>query len=76
LVYKIVQILENESLGFDEIVRKVNMESAKVGSLLSVMENKRINKRLKFGILDTCYLLTGHVYFFRVKRADEEFSPA
>jgi len=37
---KIVRLLENESLGFDEIVRKMNMESAKVGSLLSVMEIK------------------------------------
>jgi DNA processing protein len=39
---KIVQLLENESLGFDEIVRKMNMQSAKVGSLLSVMEIKGI----------------------------------
>ncbi len=37
---KILTLLENESLGFDEIVRKVNMDSSKVGSLLSVMEIK------------------------------------
>jgi len=41
---KIIQILENEALGFDEIVRKLNMSSAKVGSLLSVMEIKGLIK--------------------------------
>lgn len=39
---KILRILENEALGFDEIVRRVKMDSSKVGSLLSVMEIKGI----------------------------------
>ena len=42
--FKIVKLLENESLGFDEIVRKMNMDSSKVGSLLSVMEIKGLIK--------------------------------
>ena len=41
---KIMQILENEALGFDEIVRRIKMDSPKVGSLLSVMEIKGIIK--------------------------------
>lgn len=39
---KIAQILKNESLGFDEIVRRIKMDSSKVGSLLSVMEIKGV----------------------------------
>lgn len=35
---RIVEILENESLHFDEIVRKLNVDSSKVGILLSMME--------------------------------------
>ncbi len=41
---KILLLLENESLGFDQIVRKMNMNSSKVGSLLSVMEIKGLIK--------------------------------
>lgn len=42
---KILQILENEPLHFDEIVRKINQDSSKIGSLLSIMEIKGILKQ-------------------------------
>ncbi len=41
---KIVEILENESLQFDEIVRRLKLDPSKVGSLLSVMEIKGLIK--------------------------------
>ena len=41
---KIVQILENESLQFDEIVRKLKIDSAKLGTILSIMEVKGLLK--------------------------------
>jgi DNA processing protein len=39
---KIVQLLENEGLNFDEIVRDSKLDSAKVGTTLSVLEIKGI----------------------------------
>ncbi len=42
---RIVQILENENLGFDEIVRKINIDSSKIATLLSMMELKGIIKQ-------------------------------
>ncbi|MBI2036403.1 DNA-protecting protein DprA [Candidatus Microgenomates bacterium] len=41
---KIIQILENEPIGFDEIVRIISWPAAKVGSLLSIMEIKGMVK--------------------------------
>jgi DNA processing protein len=41
---KIVQLLENEGLSFDEIVRRSNLNSQEVGSLISMMEIKGILK--------------------------------
>ena len=41
---KIVQLLENEGLGFDEIVRCSELDSSQVGSLLSMMEIKGVIK--------------------------------
>lgn len=43
---KIIQILETESLHFDEIVRIISMPAGKVGSLLSVMEIKGMVKNV------------------------------
>ena len=37
---KIVELLENESLHFDEIVRRLKLDSSKAGTLLSMMEMK------------------------------------
>jgi DNA processing protein len=39
---KIVQLLENEGLSFDEIVRRSKLNSSAIGSLLSMMEIKNI----------------------------------
>ena len=50
LPHKIVQLLENEGLGFDEIIRKLNLDPAKIGTLLSMMEIKGIIKLQKGGI--------------------------
>lgn len=41
---KVLQLIENESLSFDEIVRKLQLDSAKAGSLLSMMELNGIIK--------------------------------
>ena len=41
---KILEILKNEVLHFDEIVRKSHFDSSKVGSLLSIMEIKGLIK--------------------------------
>ena len=41
---KVVEILENESLNFDEIVRRLRLDPSKTGSTLSVMEIKGILK--------------------------------
>ena len=46
---KILQILENEALRFDEIVRKINLDPSKTGVLLSMMEIKGIIKPLGDG---------------------------
>lgn len=46
---KILEILENEGKHFDEIVRKMELDSAKVGSLLTVMEIKGMIKSLENG---------------------------
>ena len=39
---KIAQILENEGLSFDEIVRNSKLDSSQIGSLVSMMEIKGI----------------------------------
>src|SRR3989344_2029989 len=41
---RIVRVLENESLQFDEIVRKLKIDSAKLGTILSFMEVKGLLK--------------------------------
>ena len=39
---KIIELIENESLNFDEIVRRLKLDSSKVGTILSMMEMKGI----------------------------------
>lgn len=46
----ILKILENEALHFDEIARKTGFESAKLGSILSLMEMKGMIKSLENGL--------------------------
>ena len=41
---KIIGLVENESLSFDEIVRRLKLDSSKVGTILSMMEIKGIIK--------------------------------
>jgi DNA processing protein len=41
---KIIELIENEPLSFDEIVRRIKLDSSKIGSLLSMMEIKGIIK--------------------------------
>lgn len=41
---KVMQILENEPIEFDEIVRIIGWPASKVGSILSIMEIKRMVK--------------------------------
>ena len=41
---RIIELLENESLQFDEIVRRLKMDPSKVGSILSMMEIKGLIK--------------------------------
>ena len=43
---KIIQILENEPLNFDEIVRIIGWAAGTVGSLLSIMEIKGMVKNV------------------------------
>ena len=45
----ILKLLENEPLHFDEIVRKTNLNSSKLGSILSLMEVKGIIKNVGGG---------------------------
>ena len=47
---KILEILQNEPLHFDEIVRKTGLQSSSVGSMLSVMEMKGVIKGLEGGM--------------------------
>lgn len=47
---KILKLLENESLHFDEIVRETKFKSSKLSSLLSLMEIKGFIKSLDGGI--------------------------
>ncbi len=47
---EILEILENESLHFDEIVRRLGLTSAKTGSTLSLMEVKGLIKSSDGGI--------------------------
>lgn len=47
---KILQILEGGELHFDEIVRRSQMETAKIGSLLSIMEIKGMVRSLGGGV--------------------------
>ena len=46
---KILNILQNEQLHFDELVRRTGFESAKTGSILSIMEIKGMIKSLESG---------------------------
>lgn len=46
---RIIELLENESLHFDEIVRKMSMNSAELASLLSILEIKNLVKSLEGG---------------------------
>lgn len=46
---KILKILENEALHFDEIVRRSQLNSSKIGSLLSIMEIKGFVKNTDGG---------------------------
>ncbi len=46
---KIIELLQNEELHFDEIVRKSSVSSAKLGSILSMMEIKGMIKNLGSG---------------------------
>ena len=41
---KILEILENENLGFDEIARRLNIDPSKLGAILSFMEVKGLLK--------------------------------
>lgn len=50
----ILKLLENEAVHFDEIVRRLKLPSAKVGSLLSMMEIKGLIKSLDGGVYSTC----------------------
>lgn len=49
---KVVQILENENLNFDEIAKKIAIDSSKLGSILSFMEINGviINKSGKYSL--------------------------
>lgn len=47
---KIIEILQNENLHFDEIVRRSGITSSKIGSLLTMMEMKRLIKNLGGGV--------------------------
>jgi len=47
---KIVSLLENENLQIDEIIGRLEMESGKIGSLLSMMEIKGIIKNFGEGV--------------------------
>ena len=46
---RVLYLLQNEPLQFDEIVRKLKMDSSKVGSLLSLMELKGFIKTAEEG---------------------------
>ncbi len=46
----IIKILENESMGFDEIARITKIDSSKLGGILSMMEIKGIIKTLGSGL--------------------------
>lgn len=46
---KVIKILENESLSFDEIVRSLKLDSAKTASILTMMEIKGIIKNTEGG---------------------------
>lgn len=46
----IINILNSEDLHFDEIVRKSNVEAAKLGGFLTVLEMKKIIKNMGGGI--------------------------
>ena len=50
---KILKLLENESLHFDEIVRRTKFKSSKLSSLLSLMEIKGMIKSLEGGMFST-----------------------
>lgn len=41
---KIIELIENEPMGFDEIVRSLKLDPSKVGSILSMMEIKGLIK--------------------------------
>lgn len=47
---KVLDALLNEPLSFDDLVRKTKMDSAKLGSLLSLMEVKGMVRSLESGV--------------------------
>ncbi|MCL4338931.1 DNA-processing protein DprA [Patescibacteria group bacterium] len=47
---KILEILQNENMHFDEIIRRTGLESAKLGGLLTVLEMKGIVKNFGAGM--------------------------
>lgn len=49
---KVIELLENESLDFDEIVRRLKIDSSRVGTLLSMLEIKGLirNSGGKFSV--------------------------
>ncbi len=51
---KILDLLRNEALHFDEIVRKTKFSSSKLSSLLSLMEIKGLIKSLDGGMFSAC----------------------
>lgn len=46
---KIIDLLQNESMHFDEIVKKTKIDSSKLGGILSIMEMKSLIKALGAG---------------------------
>ena len=51
---KIIDLLENESLHFDEIVRRLKFEPSFIGSILSVLEIKGIIESFEGGFYRLC----------------------
>jgi DNA processing protein len=47
---KIIDLLQNESMHFDELVKRIKLDSSKLGSILSLMEMKGMIKSLGGGV--------------------------
>jgi len=50
----ILEILQNEPLHFDEILRRTGLQSSRIGSILSVMEVKGMVRSLEGGGFEIC----------------------